>query len=59
LVGEYVPGAKNRLAADFYPSHGFHPAGDNLYELDLAAAVLEKPAWITLEEERTHVHAGA
>jgi FkbH-like protein len=60
LIGEFVPTAKNRLCADFYPSHGFQlvPPDDSTtmrgavsYVLDLTMEAPEKPLWITFEEE--------
>lgn len=56
LIGEYIPTAKNRLCAEFYPKHGFRPistaVGSHcLYEFDLSVGLPEKPWWITLEQE--------
>jgi FkbH-like protein len=46
--GDYVPSAKNALCAEFYPSHGFEPAGTHRWRLELAAHRVETPPFITL-----------
>src|SRR5262249_52783801 len=66
LLGQYIPSARNQLAADFYLRHGFTPLPDAppdlaqdgaiTYEFDLRAALPEKPSWIPLEDS---LHATA
>ncbi len=36
LVGEYLPTAKNKMVENFYPSLGFAPLGDGMYELKIS-----------------------
>ena len=48
LVGEYVPTAKNAQVADFFPRHGFAPAGEGRWQLALPSASLTTPAFIEL-----------
>lgn len=48
LVGEYLPTAKNALAADFYPKHGFAPIGGGCWQLDLATQRVTPPPFIQL-----------
>ncbi|WP_158943842.1 HAD family hydrolase [Granulicella sp. S190] len=56
LRGEFIPTKKNAPCADFYPDHGFvrGPAREAspeslFYQLDLTAAALTSPRWLTLE----------
>ncbi|HWB28497.1 MAG TPA: HAD-IIIC family phosphatase [Chitinophagaceae bacterium] len=35
FTGEYLPTVKNAMVKDFYPSLGFIPAGNNLWQLNL------------------------
>ena len=37
LIGEYLPTAKNKMVADFYPSLGMEPIGDGRFRLDCTA----------------------
>jgi len=48
VIGEYLPTARNGVCADFYSGHGFAPAGENRWRLDLAAVSVENPPFITL-----------
>jgi hypothetical protein len=54
LRGEYLRSAKNAQVADFYPRHGFFPAGEpedgpTLWRRSVdARPPLRTPAWIAL-----------
>jgi predicted enzyme involved in methoxymalonyl-ACP biosynthesis len=48
VFGEYEPTPKNALCSDFYPRHGFEPAGEKRWRLDLARRGVENPPFITL-----------
>ncbi len=37
VTGIFLPTAKNTQVANFYPKHGFKPAGDGVLQLDLVA----------------------
>jgi predicted enzyme involved in methoxymalonyl-ACP biosynthesis len=54
LVGEFAPTAKNGPCADFFERHGFRADGEaggvQRWVLDLGAARIEAPAWITVKE---------
>ncbi|HET6247151.1 MAG TPA: HAD-IIIC family phosphatase [Tepidisphaeraceae bacterium] len=53
LAGWFVPTKKNAPAAGFYARHGFSQTaekeGSTYWELDLTAAIVAAPAWITVE----------
>jgi FkbH-like protein len=49
LFGEYAPTPKNEPCADFYPRHGFEPAGENRWRLDLTIQNVPSPDFITIE----------
>lgn len=49
VIGEYLPTAKNAPCANFYPSHGFKPAGENLWMMDLTAQKVSEPPFITIQ----------
>jgi len=47
VVGEFVSGPRNGMAANFYERHGFTPdVQDGRWVLDLAATIVASPAWI-------------
>ncbi|MEE9255952.1 MAG: HAD-IIIC family phosphatase [bacterium] len=50
LLGEFIPTAKNALAADFYPSHGFAPvAGEkNIWKIDLSTGGIPIPDYVSV-----------
>jgi FkbH-like protein len=50
LIGEYMPAAKNAQVAEFYPRHGFVPAGEGRWQLPLPAASLAVPDYIELRQ---------
>ena len=45
MTGEYRATKKNAMTADFYPRHGFQPAGEGTYELALEGPGPAAPAW--------------
>ena len=51
LTGEFIPTKKNQPAKEFYPQHGFtlikEADGHQIWELDVMAAKIEKPDWVT------------
>ena len=51
LVGEYLPTAKNKVAADTYLKLGFRRVSDTLFEADLEGQSFEKPVHIKLGTE--------
>ena len=52
LIGEFIPTKKNQPVETFYSDHGFTHVEDvdkqQFWELDLACAKIEKPAWVAL-----------
>jgi len=59
LIGEFIPTKKNAPCASFYADHGFsqkESAGSAslFYELDLTAAPVTSPVWITVEGNQSH-----
>lgn len=48
LRGEFIPSAKNAIAAEFYERHGFQPAGEGLWEIALDPGVLQTPPFISV-----------
>jgi predicted enzyme involved in methoxymalonyl-ACP biosynthesis len=52
LIGEFIPTKKNRPVETFYSDHGFTHMEDvdkqQFWELDLACAKIERPAWVAL-----------
>lgn len=46
LLGEYIPTAKNSVAADMYVRLGFKKMGETLFCADLTGAILETPKHI-------------
>jgi FkbH-like protein len=51
LTGEYLPTAKNKVAADTYLNLGFTRVSDTLFEADLEERSFEKPVHIKLGTE--------
>jgi FkbH-like protein len=53
LIGEYVQTKKNRCVSEFYAQHGFSlqrdENGRQEWKLNVAAAPIQKPTWITIE----------
>lgn len=48
LLGEYIPTAKNKPAADMYEKFMFNRTGDNVYEANLENQTFERPPYIKL-----------
>jgi predicted enzyme involved in methoxymalonyl-ACP biosynthesis len=46
LVGEFIPTAKNKVAAGMYARLGFEKAGDTLFSADLGEQEFRAPAHI-------------
>ena len=46
LVGEFIPTAKNKVAADMYPKLGFRKMGDTLFCADLEKPIVRPPEHI-------------
>jgi len=46
LVGEFIPTAKNKVAADMYPKLGFRKTSDTLFVADLDQPLFETPKHI-------------
>jgi FkbH-like protein len=46
LVGEFIPTAKNKVAADMYPRLGFKRIGGTLFGADLEEPIFESPRHI-------------
>lgn len=46
LVGEYIPTAKNKVAADMYPKLGFRKVSDTLFSADLDQSTVRPPRHI-------------
>lgn len=53
LVGEFIPTAKNKVAADMYPRLGFKKVGDTLFCADLDKPVVHPPEHIRPALERS------
>lgn len=49
LIGHYIPTAKNRQVALFYPDRGFEMVGEGLFRLDLERQQLEAPPQIAVK----------
>jgi FkbH-like protein len=56
LIAEYLPTAKNVVAANFYRDHGFQPQDKEgrLWSWDLTQGPVPPPAFISLEREAPH-----
>lgn len=52
VMGEFIPTAKNGLAADFYPKHGFEICGEKKWRLDATRGIL-LPDHVRLVDETT------
>jgi FkbH-like protein len=50
LVGHFVAGPKNSVAADFWSRAGFEVAGDGRYVRDLTGPAQQAPEWISMTE---------
>jgi FkbH-like protein len=46
LVGEFIPTAKNKVAAEMYPKLGFRKISDTLFCADLQTPIIRPPAHI-------------
>jgi len=47
LLGEFIPTAKNKVAADMYAKLGFEKVGETLFAVDLGARSFQSPAHIS------------
>ncbi len=48
LIGEYLPTAKNKPAADMYEKSRFEKVSDTLFRADLEEQKIERPSYIKL-----------
>jgi FkbH-like protein len=59
LVGEYIPTAKNALAADVYRDAGFVPGSEpGRWLLELRTKTIAVPDWIAITPIKEPAHAG-